>query len=517
MNSAPVIWKRPWLWALVVLFAVGVALYNKPLSGGYVFTGPDALAPAATTAGIKALEAETGELPLWMPWLFSGMPTIHSFTYLSILYLPNAILRLVTPILPAFSSSLLHLIFAGFGCFLLVRRLGGSFAAGLLSGTGFMLMPYFNTMVAHGHGSQMMTLAYLPWLIWGVLRLHDRRSLAAAALLALLCGLQLQRGHAQIAYYNLLMVGLVFLVLAVRSWHGGERSVAETGRFAGLFGVAMVVGLGLAAQLYLPVMNYTPFSIRGGGAGGGTGFEYATQWSFSFGETVTWLLPSFYGFGGGTYWGGMPFTDYPNYMGLLLLALAVWVAAAGRSWLTWTLVAGGLLAYLLSLGDNFFLYRLFYEVFPYFDKFRVPSMLLVLTQFCVAVLAGLGLDAWLSWLDGRKEGQARRVLLMAGAGVLALALVFLAASGPVTAGLPASRRVSPQMLPQVNALRGAMIRTDAFWLLAVGGLAVGSMLLWRQGTLPRKWLLAGLVGLSIVDLARIDMRIIEPAPDSLRS
>ena len=213
----------------------------------------------------------------------------------------------------------------------------------------------------------------------------------------------------------------------------------------------------------------------------------------------------------------MPFTDYPNYMGLLLLALAVWAAAARRSWLTWTLVAGGLLAYLLSLGDNFFLYKLFYIVFPFFDKFRVPSMLLVLTQFSVAVLAGLGLDAWLSWLEGQKEGQARRVLLMAGGGVLALALVFLAASGPLTAGLPAPRGVSAQMLPQVNALRGALIRTDAFWLLAVGGLALGSVLLWRQGRLSRNWLLAGLVGLSVVDLARIDRRIIEPAPDSLRS
>ncbi len=243
MSSAADLVRRPGVAVLIVLIVIGALLYHKPLSGRYIFAGPDSLAPSALGAGLRSLEQETGEIPLWQPWIFSGSPSLHAFIGISRLYLPSAVGRVLAAVgLPIFWMFLLHMLFAGFGCYLLVRRLGGSFAAGLLSGTGFMLMPYFNTMLVHGHGSQMMTLAYLPWLIWGVLRLHDRRSLASAALLALLCGLQLQRGHAQIAYYNLLMVGLVFLVLAVRSWRGRERSVAETGRFAGLFGLAMAAG-----------------------------------------------------------------------------------------------------------------------------------------------------------------------------------------------------------------------------------------------------------------------------------
>ena len=517
MSSAQQLSKRPWLRALVVLFAVGIALYYKPLSGGYVFTGPDALAPAGTTAGIVALEAETGELPLWMPWLFSGMPTIHSFTYLSILYLPNKVLGLLAPVLPDFSSYLLHLVFAGFGCFLLIQRMGGSFFAGLLGGTGFVLMPYFNTMLVHGHGSQMMTLAYLPWLIWGLLRLHQRKSLPAAALLALLTGLQLQRGHAQIAYYSLLLMGLFFVVLTVRSFRDKELAGPQKGRFVALFALAMIVGIGLAAVLYLPVMSYTPFSIRGGRLGGGTGFEYATQWSFSFRETLTFLLPSYFGFGGATYWGDMPFTDYPNYMGLLLLALAAWAVAVRRTWFTWTLAGGAALAYFLSLGHNFFLYQLFYDLFPFFNKFRVPSMLLVLTQFGVAVLAGLGLDALLQWLTAQENSRARRILVMAGGAVVAVALLFLAAASVVGSSLPVPRGVPAQVIPQVNGLRIAMIRTDAVWLLVLGGLAVAGLYLWRSETLSKRWLLAGLVAVSMVDLGRIDLRIIEPAEGSLRS
>ena len=38
---------------------------------------------------------------------------------------------------------------------------------------------------------------------------------------------------------------------------------------------------------------------------------------------ATFFIPSFYGFGGGTYWGNMPFTDYPNYMGIIVITLAI--------------------------------------------------------------------------------------------------------------------------------------------------------------------------------------------------
>ena len=510
-------WKiRPWLLSLLVLVVAGLALYYQPLFGGYVFAGPDTMAPSAIGAGLRSLEQASGEVPLWQPWIFSGMPTLHSFTNVSRLYLPNFLLDIQRSFgIPVFWAHFQHLIFSGLGCFLLLRRIGVSSAASLLGGSGFMLMPYATTMLVHGHGSQMMTLAYLPWVIWGLFRLYEKTTLSSAALLALLVGFQLQRGHAQIAYYTLLLAGFFFLIMAVRSLRDPGRDSRQSWRFMLLFVAAMVVGFGLATSLFLPVMNYTPYSVRGGQVGGGTGLEYATQWSFSFGETMTFLLPSFYGFGGAAYWGGMPFTDYPNYMGIILLVLAIGAAAFKRSWLTWTLVAGGVLAYLLSLGHNFFLYKFFYNFFPYFNKFRVPSMVLVLTQFSVAVLAGIGLDALLGRLTALKAEQARRMLVRAGAVVGGLLLLFLMAAAWLD--FPPARGVPSQMAPQIDSLRRAMIRVDAVWFLAIAGGAIGALYAWRQGRLSRIWLVSGLVALSMVDLGRIDRLIIQPPRESLRN
>ena len=79
-----------------------------------------------------------------------------------------------------------------------------------------MLNPYMITMIVFGHGSQMMTAAYIPWVLYGVNRLKDSISIESLALLAILIGFQLQRGHVQIAYYSCMLAGAYFLYSLIR-------------------------------------------------------------------------------------------------------------------------------------------------------------------------------------------------------------------------------------------------------------------------------------------------------------
>ena len=75
-----------------------------------------------------------------------------------------------------------------------------------------MIMPYMIAMTVHGHGSQMMTACFLPWIMFLLFKLVNKLSLVNFSFLALFVGLQLQRGHIQIAYYTWMMIGL-FIVL----------------------------------------------------------------------------------------------------------------------------------------------------------------------------------------------------------------------------------------------------------------------------------------------------------------
>ncbi|MCH7496609.1 MAG: hypothetical protein IH971_02010 [Candidatus Marinimicrobia bacterium] len=504
--------------ALLLLFVLALVLYHKPASGRYIFAGPDDLAPRALGAGIARIEAETGEFPLWQPGILAGMPTLHALTGIARFYLPQFLAVALHAVgLESFWFFLLHLIFGGMGSLVLLRSLKVSWGGSLLGGTGFMLMPYFNTMLVHGHGNQMMTLAYLPWVVWALLRLYRRADLSSAAVLALLIGLQFQRAHVQISYYIMMMAGLLFLIGAVNGLRDKERDAATHRRFMVYAGLAIIVGTGMALSLLLPVLSYTALSERGATLGGGGGLDYATQWSFSFGETMTFLLPSFFGFGGATYWGAMPSTDYPNYMGIILLFLALWAPFRTRNWITVGLAAGGLLAYLLSMGHNFFLYGLFYELLPFFNKFRAPSMLLVLTQFSVVILAGIGLDGLLDGLSAAGQKRRRNIVLAAGLMAGALLVIFVLTPAALADNLPETRGVSFKLVPRIQELRVAMLRGDVLWYAFVMASALGSLLAWQAGALKRRWFLGVIIALSVIDLARVDQKIIAPARGSFRS
>ena len=500
--------SNEYLMSVVVLFILGTIYFAPLLIGSHVFMGGDSQAPIAMRQGIEAAQQEYGEYPLWHPWVFSGLPTVHSFINISHFYLPHYLFAGPMKLgVPRFWIFLAHYVFAGLGVVVLLRTLGTGKIAALLGGAAYMTMPYMITMSVHGHGSQMMTAAYIPWVIWALWRLHQKPGLFNTGLLSLFLGLQLQRAHVQVAYYTWMLAGL-FLIIKLacliiqrhwKNWIGFGYTL-----------VAMIVGLGVSLNIYIPVLNYTPYSIRGAGGGGGTGFEYATQWSFSWGEMMTFLVPSFYGFGGVSYWGSMPFTDYPNYMGIVILALAIWGLIRSKGVLRIWLAAAIVLSLLLSFGKNFGLYQLFYNHFPYFNKFRAPMMILILTQFCTAVLGGLGLNKLIKTWDDEKTGKWLQILL---ASCGAIGLVLLVFGGAILKQF----NIPPHQYAQVQSLRLDLIHQDTVIVLLIMLVAVGLAVAVYRRWLPQKWGLIAIVILSLADLGFVNWRIINPSPESYRS
>lgn len=391
------------------IFSVTMAVFFfEAIFGDKTFLSPDTQAATTMVKPLQKALWENGTYPLWTPYIFCGIPSFASMSYTPFAYFPHAIEQFIHRFIPINSWFIfsLHYVLAGMGVFVFLRRKGTGVIPALLGGFSFMMTPYLVTMTVYGHGSQMMTAAYIPWTFWAVDRLIAKVSFRNVGLAGLIIGLMLQRAHVQIAYYGLMLIGLYLAWYLISNFRQMERRgvLALLGGVAG----ALALAFALAAMLYLPVYEYTPYSIRGaasvlqvnaGQRDDGVGFDYATQWSFSPGEMMTFIFPSFYGFGGQTYWGTMPFTDYPNYMGILVLLLAltafILYPSTGREnrLVVSFLGFGAALALLISFGHNFSpFYRLLYDHLPYFNKFRVPVMILILLQYSVAVLAGLGME-----------------------------------------------------------------------------------------------------------------------------
>ena len=166
--------KNPTVVIGLILMVLVCVLFNPIIFGGKTFGSPDSLMPKSVGMALNKLAEEINELPQWQPWVFSGMPSAEAFTtYLNSTF---RIIYLQYFFVPGMIIQLLHLLFAGIGGFLLLRHFKCSKWAAGLGATAFMITPYMVTMVVMGHGSQMMTAAYIPWILWLTVRYGKSRT-----------------------------------------------------------------------------------------------------------------------------------------------------------------------------------------------------------------------------------------------------------------------------------------------------------------------------------------------------
>jgi hypothetical protein len=512
LDAAPG-WKRA-VCVAAVLIVVLCILVPDLIFENRIFLSPDVQAPLGfATVGNEALEA--GVYPLWNPYLFCGMPSYASLAYTPYVYAPSFVTYLLQHYLhfPEMTWLLAHYLFAGVGVYFLARSLGARAIVSIIAAMTFMVMPNYVANGAYGHGSQACSTAYMPWamlLAWNIMKGVRRRS--TAALLAIVLGFQMLRGHLQIAFYTYLLIGILFVFESIRLLR------ARAGRAAALdlaaIAAAFAGAVGIAAVLLVPVHEYAALSIRGGGgAGGGLEYSYATNWSLHPKEMLTFIFPSAFGFGKMTYWGSLNFTDYPNYLGLVTVVFAAFAIALAPGASIWLLVVVAAFATLLSFGKFFpVLYGPMFKLFPYFNKFRVPVMVLIVQQLALSGLMAVGLEAYLrraaerslpDWLQPKK---ARWALVGAVAALVIAALASGAIRGAVEGSAAVRSRVPADWLNRAGSLFASdLVRTLFIATLIALVLYLASVRRVLAGTLA---LVFGVIAL--IDLVTIDRKIVHP-------
>ena len=382
------------LYVISLLFIILIALFNKALFGDSNFVSGDTLAPQAFKQSIENIKnIYKVDYNYWFPYIFSGMPSIHSFIGSTDYYLPQKFFLFFKDLgMPWIWSFILHYLFGGVGMFLLLKYLKQNSYVSFFGSSLFMISPYMIAYFVHGHGSQVMSALYIPWIILFLFRKYDNPSLINFSLLALFIGLQLQRGHVQIAYYTWMLIGLYLLIKLIFNIKN-NTNINFIKKYL-LIISSMILGLIFSMNIYLPVLKYSYNSVRAASVGG-YGIEQATSWSLHYNEFITFFIPYFYGFGGKSYYGFFQFTDFANYFGIVVIYLAIIGLLKSKLKKDYKLFfsISILLSLIFATGKyNLFFYEFFYNYLPYFNKFRVPVYFLIITYFSIIILASIGLS-----------------------------------------------------------------------------------------------------------------------------
>lgn len=355
-----------------------------------------------------------GSIPLWNPYQYAGQAFITD-NQSGVFYLPNLLLFLIDPDFSYRAIEwlvILHVFFAGATTYICLRGLNLKQRlqrpSALIGALAFMFSGVFIS-----HIGNLNLIAVAAWLPLIFLCLHrateaemhaDKIAWALAGGVAL--GISTLAGHGQMTFLLAAFLGSYALYWTV---------IDRNGRPLLLLLLLALTGIGIAAISLFPALEAVQHTVRGG-YDSANALNYALSW-----QGLTGLIaPDFFGRGKVDFWGDWSRVEY-GYVGVLTLFLAATAVVTHRNRFTWFFILSGFLFLLLALGPNAPLYPFLLNILPVFP-FQVPARFVLLLDFCLAVLAAVGMDMLLG------KPRAMRSLLW-GSGVVVLFMIGVLVRG----------------------------------------------------------------------------------------
>src|SRR6478735_4767585 len=432
---------QPHLIAIAIFFVVS-SLYCLPAFKGLIIDQHD-------TQGWKGMAQQSieykekyGHYPLWTNSTFSGMPAFQILgenNYVS--------LAVLDPVLTLFlpkPASLFFLCCISF--YILCLVLGVKSWPAIFGSLGYAYASYSAVLVAVGHTTKFASMGYAPAVLAGLILLTQRKYVLGFVTTLFFGTLLMYQNHLQILYYTFLMavcVGIGFLVKTIK-----EKSWMDFGKAAGLAAFAGLLSLASYAVTLMSTYDYSQETMRGGrsqltSAGdstnkskGGLDKDYAFGWSYGITETFTFIVPRIFGGSNPTvlnneyvsefpentttaeviaektgmqeeqarqlamqfspYWGPQPSTQGTVYLGAVICVAFIFGLFFYTGWHKGWILGACILGILMAWGKHFEIFNYFlFDYLPLYNKFRAPSMALVIPQLGIPLLATLGLNAML--------------------------------------------------------------------------------------------------------------------------
>jgi hypothetical protein len=534
----------------LLIFVLTAFVYCRPAFQHKVLVQEDMTQWRAMSRSSFLYKEQHGHFPLWTESMFSGMPAyliaMEAGAFAPQYYLSTAL----TLGLPKPAS---FFLLACICMYFLTQVLRVNPYIGIISSLAYAYATYNPVIISVGHDTKMQAIALLPAFIGALMLIYEKRYGWGAALTALCTAMIVSANHMQIFYYGLIIAaGMTFgyMIRWIRQKEWKHLLFAFT-----LAAICWVTGILCNAVLIFTTYDFSKATIRGGSelaedasAKGGLSNDYAFSYSLYPSESFILMVPRMYGGSSGPelteghskarasllqqpaaiardiqeqdlltfYWGGIGGTAGPAYAGAIICLFALLGMFILDNTHKWWMASTILLALLMSWGGYLAGFNgLLLRYLPMYNKFRAPSVILVIPVFLLIVLAALSLQRILTSPADLIWKKYKKGLLLTGGGFLILLWMYLRLDYMtwydrrfLQRSTLADNGAKDHILAFLQALRDdrkmlfrqSLLRS--FLLAAAAALAAG---LYIKGKI-KSWVLLPAVGvLAFLDVITIDM------------
>jgi len=546
----------PHLVAIAVLYIITLVFF-APILDGKDLPQSDDISAIGMSKDAQDLKAKDGIGSEWTNGMFSGMPTTTVSAQGTSVNIYDKIARTLCLGLPYKTAGLLFCYLLGF--YIFVVCLGGSAWLALLGAIAFGFASYNIIIIDVGHVTKAAAMAYIAPMLIGVILTFRKKYIAGAIITMLALGTLISRSHIQIDYYAAIMVvciGLAFLVYYIIAAIKKEEQFSSFLKACGILVIAAILAILPSANNLLPTYEYGKDTMRGGQQlsqqadvnkpSTGLDIDYAYAWSEGKMETFTHLIPNLYGGGHTildkkdpalkelrkagygstylpTYWGDQPFTAGPLYAGAIVCFLFILGLLVVKGPEKWWVVLACIISILLSWGKNFLPFNEWmFHYLPMYNKFRTPSMALIILGTAMPMLGIWGLHNIISNKIDRKKALQYTYISAGITGGLCLLFILLAKSiftfsGAGDAGFMQQLTNAGFSSQSVNNImdilrdyRCSMLISDAWRSFIFIALAFVVLWLYLKDHIKKNWLMSVLLAaLVLVDLWGVDRRYLD--------
>jgi len=528
----------------IVIFLIITLVYFSPLLEGKKLKQHDITMFKGMSKEIADYRDATGEEALWTNSMFGGMPA-WQISVRSSGNLTTYIGKIVTLGLP-FPANAVFIYFLGFFVLMLVLKIDPWVA--LIGSIAFALSSYFFIILGAGHTSKAYAIGYMAPVLAGIILAFRGKYWQGSLLTAVALALEIKSGHLQITYYLLIIVivyGVYKLIEAITS-----KQYAHFLKASGFLLVAAMLAVLTHTTNLWSTYDYGQDTMRGKpeltkdteNKSSGLDKDYITAWSYGIGETWSFLIPNVKGGASGllgnvdeikeadpayrnaisqqtsAYWGDQPGTSGPVYVGVIVMFLFILGLFIVNNRLKWVLLTVTVLSILLGWGKNWMPFTDFFiDYIPGYNKFRAVSMILVIAELAIPILAFLALGRIVN--DPKILSAKKNYIYYSFALTGGIILLFYIAPSIFFDFLSTGEKVQFADLlkgndaTQVNIyltslenVRIAIFRADAMRSLIFVVLAALLIYFYSVNKVKKAWLLTGIGVLILIDMVGVNRR-----------